>query len=60
MAIKKKKKKKMGHPKNMVFSWLEKLNTKNYHDTKKLTVNQKNSLAWSVALHAIKMSQNCP
>ena len=50
----------MGHPKNMVFSWLEKLNIKNYHDTKKLTVNQKNSLAWSVALHAIKMSQNCP
>ena len=50
----------MGHPKNMVFSWLEKLKTKNYHDTKKLTVSQKNPLAWSVALNAIKMSQNSP
>ena len=32
---------KMSHPKNIVFSWIENLNIKNYHDTKKLTVSQK-------------------
>ena len=49
---------KMGHPKNMFFSGLQNLNTGNYHDTKKLTVSQKNSITWSISLHMIKMSQN--
>ena len=48
----------MRHPKNMVFSRIENLNTENYDDTKKLKVSQKTSLTWSISLHVIKMSQN--
>ena len=48
----------MDHPKNMIFSRLEDLNTENDHNTKKLTVSQKNSLTWSISLHPIKMSKN--
>ena len=43
----------MDHPKNMVFSRLEKVNTEN-------TVSQKISLTWPIYLNEIKMSQNTP
>ena len=43
----------MDHPKNMVFSRLENVNTEN-------TVSQKISLTWPIYLNEIKMSQNTP
>ena len=42
----------------MVFPRRENLNIQNYHETKKLTLSQKDLLKWSLSLRAVKIPQN--